>query len=352
MDPELLKIKNILIDYSKILFIVFILIMIFSGIWMFKIYSGSAYEEKNITSCTQLASYTYSATVTKPNPLYTEGTKLEMGKPAYFFAVSPAADISFVYRLQAAESSDLNVEADTLIVASGKEGYGKEQKIFWQKGFKVGEPKRAQLKNGDSLTTGFTLDVPQILEKAKDVQEQINYTSEPAIEIVTKVNYEGKINGENVKGEKSFTIPVNTTSTYYQMPENLEFSEDTYKTVSVLTPPSLSTLKVPLFFFVLSLILMVALIRMGKTSKVDPAYIEKLERESKKSSFKEFISEGKIPENRDSLLRVEISSLEGLVDAASDMNERVIHDTVSGEYFIIHNGALYIFFDAPSKEKD
>ncbi|WP_054865239.1 DUF5305 family protein [Methanosarcina barkeri] len=70
---------------------------------------------------------------------------------------------------------------------------------------------------------------------------------------------------------------------------------------------------------------------------------KKLENESKNSSFKEFISKGKIPENRSSLLQVEISSLEDLVNAASDMNERVIHDAGSGEYFIIHNEALYIF---------
>lgn len=317
--------------------------MIFSGIWMFKIYSGSAYEEKNITSYTQLANYSYSASVTKPNPLYPEGTELGMGNPAYFFSVSPEADISFVYRVQAAESADLNVETNTLIVASGKEGYGEDAKIFWQKGFNIGEPKSAQLKNGNSFRTNFTLDVPQIQEKAKEIQEQINYTSEPTIEIVTKVNYEGKINGENVKGEKSYTIPVNTTDTYYQMPEELGFAEDTYEIVRVLTPPSISNLKVPLFFFALSLVLMGALISVKKMGKVDQEYIEKLEMESKKSSFKEFISEGKIPENSGSLLQVEIASLQDLIDAASDMNERVIHDPESGTYFIIHNGALYIF---------
>ena len=52
MDPVVLKLKNILIDKAKILFIIFLLMMIFSGIWMFKTYSGSAYEEQNITSYT------------------------------------------------------------------------------------------------------------------------------------------------------------------------------------------------------------------------------------------------------------------------------------------------------------
>lgn len=92
------------------------------------------------------------------------------------------------------------------------------------------------------------------------------------------------------------------------------------------------------------------MIPVRKMSRVDPEYIERLEKEEKNSSFKEFISEGKLPENRKSLLQVEISSLQDLIDAAADMNERVIHDAGTGTYFTIHSGALYIFFDAPLGE--
>ena len=140
--------------------------VILSGFWMFQEYSRVVYEEKNITAYTQRANYTYSAPVTEPNPLYPEGTQLGMGKPAYFFSVSPTADISFVYSLEAAESADISVEANTVILASCKGGYGEEQKIFWQKGFPLGDSKTAQLKSGEVLTSNFTLDVPQIEVKA------------------------------------------------------------------------------------------------------------------------------------------------------------------------------------------
>ncbi len=324
--------------------------IIFSGLWMYQEYSGVAYEEKNITSYTQLGNYTYSASVTKPNPLYPEGIRLGMGNPAYFFSVSPTVDISFVYSLEAAEFADLHVEAKNMVVASGKEGSGEEQKVFWKKEFLVGEPKSVQLKSGDVLISNFTLDVPQIQAKAKEVKDQLNYSSDPTIEIVTEVNYEGKINGENVRGEKSFTIPVNINPTYYQMPEELGFFEETHKNIRVQKVPSLSTIKFPLFLFLLSTVLLGALIPLKEMSKVDPTYIEKLGNENKNSLYKEFISKGKLPENIDSLIRVEISSLQELVDAAADMNARVIYDAESGIYFIIHSGVLYIFFEN-SKEK-
>ncbi|WP_394326081.1 DUF5305 family protein [Methanosarcina horonobensis] len=71
---------------------------------------------------------------------------------------------------------------------------------------------------------------------------------------------------------------------------------------------------------------------------------KKLEKEETYSSFKEFISKGKIPDNWSSLRQVEISSLQDLIDAAVDMSERVIRDIESCAYFIIHDNVLYIFF--------
>jgi hypothetical protein len=345
-----LKLKNILIDKAKIFFVVFLLMIIFSSLLVYHEYSGMAYEEKNITSYTQRGNYTYSASVTKPNPLYPEGTRLGMENPAYFLSVSPTADISFVYSLEATESADLQVEAKTIIVASGKEEYGEEQKVLWKKEFLVGEPESAQLKSGDVLTSNFTLDIPQIQAKTKEVQDQLNDSSDLVTEIVTEINYEGKINGENVKGEKSFTMPVSISPTYYQMPEEPGFVEETHKNIRVPKVPSLSMIKFPIFLFLLSTVLMGSLIPIRKMSKVDPTYIEKLERENKNSPFKEFISKGRLPEKVDSLIRVEISSLQELVDAAVDMNARVIYDAEAGIYFIIHGGVLYIFLENLKEE--
>jgi len=349
LEIVFLKVKNILIINANVLLFIFFLMMIFSGLWMHEEYARASYEEKNVISYTQRGNYTYSASVTRLNPLYPEGTRLNMGNPAYFFSVSPTADISFIYGLEAASSADLSVESKTIVVASGKDGSGEEQKIFWQKNFQVGDSKTAKIKSGDTITSNFTIDVPEIQSMVKEVQDQLNYSSNPTVEIVTAIKYEGKINGENIKGAKNFAIPLNISSTYYQMPEKLGFIEDRYKSVKVKKSPSLSTVKFPLFLFLLSAVLEGALILIRKTSKIDPAYIEKLEKENKISSFNEFISKGELHKNGIFLLQVRISSLEDLVDAAVDMNERVIHDVGSGEYFIIHNGTLYIFSDTSAE---
>jgi hypothetical protein len=49
-------------------------------------------------------------------------------------------------------------------------------------------------------------------------------------------------------------------------------------------------------------------------------------------------------------MEVEISSLQELVDAAADMNSRVICDIETETYFMINNGAMYIFVDTSEEE--
>ena len=355
-----LKLKNTIIDRFKILILVFGIMMIFSGLWTYEAYTGAGYEDREelVSSYTQYGSYTYTAPVTKENPLYAKGTTLEMGMPAYFFAVSPTADISFTYRLEATDSADISVERETMIIATGKEGSGKEgsgeeEKIFWQKKFPLKSEGIEDIENGDPLTHSFSLDVPEIQTMVKEVGDQLNYSHDATIEIVTRANYEGKINGENVRGTKDFAIPLVVGSSYYQLPEELEYNEstNTSKKFRVQKEPSLSTIKMPLSLLLLSIVLVGMVFPFRKMKKVDPAYIEKLEKKRKSSPFKEFVSKGKLPEERNSLMEVEISSLQELVDAAVDMNARVIQDTESEIYFIIHNGVLYIFRDAPSEEK-
>lgn len=136
------------------------------------------------------------------------------------------------------------------------------------------------------------------------------------------------------------------------MPEELEFNEstDVYNKIRVQKDLSLSSIKMPLSVFLLSMVLVGTILPCRKMKKTEPKYIEKLETEQKHSPFKDFVSKGKLPENVNSLIRVEISSLQELVDAAVDINERVIYDSETGVYFIIHSSVLYIFRDNPKEE--
>lgn len=342
-----LKLKNFIIKKFGIFVLVFGIMMISSGICTYDAYRVAGYEvqEKLVSSYTQYGVYTYTVPVTEANPLYTKGTTLEMGKPAYFLTVSPTVDVSFMYRLESTGSADVNVEREIMIVAKSKKVAGEKEKIFWQKEFPLKSEGFDKIKNGEMVTSNFSLNISEIQTMVKGMQDHLKYSQDATIEVVTHVNYDGKINGEDVEGTKEFTMPLLIASSYYQIPEELEFSEETntYKKFRVKKDPSLSTLKTPLLLFLFSIVLIGIILPFMNISAVEPTYIEKLEKERRYSSFKEFISKGKLPEKRGSLLEVEISSLQELIDAAIDTNSRVIYDQESETYFMLHNNALYTF---------
>ncbi len=57
--------------------------------------------------------------------------------------------------------------------------------------------------------------------------------------------------------------------------------------------------------------------------------------------FRKWISRGRMPEV--SMTEVEMASLEDLVDAAIDANERVVYDRDKEVYFFIHGNVLYTY---------
>lgn len=325
------------------------MVFILSGLWTYEA-SRPVYQEKDevLPLYIQHGSYIYSVPVTKENPLYAIGTRLEMGKPAYFLVASPTTDMSFTYRLEPAESADISGKLETMIIATGRgtspEG---EDKIFWQKEFPLKSEEGDANWKGASVTRKFSIDVPEVQSMVKNVQDQLNYSQDAEITIVNRVNYQGTVNGENIYGTKDFAIPLLISSSYYQLPRTLDFSENTNITrkVSSRSSPSLSTIIIPLASSMLSLVLVVTTLICARMKKVAPESIEKLEKERRRSSFREFISRGKLPKDINSLMKIEISSLQELVDAAVDMNSRVIYDAEAETYFIIKSGAMYIFFD-------
>jgi hypothetical protein len=328
--------------------IVFGMTFILSGFWIYEVSSPIYHEKEEVVPLySQYGSYTYSVPITKENPLYEIGTRLEMGKPAYFLVASPTTDMSFTYRLEPANSGEISGKLETMIVATGKGMSEGEEKIFWQKEFPLKSEGGDTNWKGVIVTRKFSIDVPEVKSMVKNVQEQLNYSKDADIEIVNRVNYQGKINGENIYGTKDFAIPLLISSSYYQLPEKLDFIESTNITrkVSSKSYPPLSTIFVPLALCLLSLVLASAIFISTKTKKVEPESKEKPEKERKRSPFKEFISRGKLPNESNSLLKIEISSLQELIDVAVDMNSRVIFDEEANTYFILQSGAMYVFFD-------
>lgn len=288
--------------------------------------------------------------MSEKNPLYPVGLNLEMGKPAYFFSISPSMDASFVYSLAATESADVDVVLKTMVVATASGSTDDGKKTFWQKKFPIKNSELRKITGGESLSNRFTIDVPEIQSMVKSVQDQIKYSQDTKIGLVTYVTYKGTINGKTVNATEEFSIPLTITSSYYQMPAKLGADKiiDKYETRKILIDPPLlpKALHTTALLFSIVLLAFLGVCKNGCTV-VDQSLLDKLEREyefdREHAQFNEWISNGVYPNDATLFTKIEIESLKDIVDAAVDMNERVIYYADAGIYFVIHGSLLYYF---------
>ncbi|WP_305065415.1 DUF5305 domain-containing protein [Methanococcoides sp.] len=302
------------------------------------------YERVIASSYTHSANYDFIAPVTLSNPIYARGKILDSGQPAYFFSVSPTMDVFFTYAIDSMGSVQIDADCDTFVVATTTGNVGGKDKVFWQKKYPV-TTGPLEAGNKGEFSYNFSLNVPEIQSKIKDVQSEIGYSQGAKVEVVTYVSYNGNVNGKNVEGVEEFSMPLIISSSFYQIPQDLDFSNtvDNYETLKVKNVPSISVLVFPILSFFSSMVLILLFGLIRKQEEVPLSHIRQLEVESEHAKFKDFISKGSLPVEVGSLIEVGLSSLQDLVDAAVDMDARVIHDPLKDVYFMIHGGIIYRF---------
>jgi Family of unknown function (DUF5305) len=369
-NVAILKSKNVLRNNWAILFIIFGSMLAFSSYQMYQGYINPSFEEKNITvsSYTQYGTYSYSTIVSEPNPLYLTGTTLGMNESAYYFVASSIPNFSFVYRIDASDSANVTAIPKTIVIARSKNNDYENSKIMWQKEFPVTPISltgSSTVKNEDStnsFTYRFLFNAATIENAIENTQYGLNYpptwsstfdASAMTYEIKTLVNYNGTINGKQVENTTSFVLPMTMTKSYYELSKDVSTNVTDYnnETVSVQNPFTVETIKYPLASMLISIIAIIGIIYCRIAYDPDPVQMAKLEQDHVHAQFKEFISEGKLPENRSSLMALKIASLQELINAAIDMNERVIYDSSENIHFAIHNGVLYYFTNTISSNE-
>lgn len=344
------KCKNFIIEKKQLFISIMIAFIVLSAVWL-AISMKPTQETNAVVSSTyaQNALYTYNVPVTLDNPLYSVGTNLGMNKPAYFYAISPAMDMSFLYGLQSSDSVSVNGDINTVALVSGQSKDGDNVTTYWQKTLPLAT-SRFTLEGDKATKQDFTVNMVDIQNTIKSVSNQINYTDDTNVVITSKVSYSGTVNGESVTEVVNYTLPITMENAYYQVSGNNKFNRNINVTqvVDQKISPSIGKLAIPATLFVVFILLCASLYTTRKEQAVESAYINTLEHEKVSSSFKDSLSYGKIPPNNQ-LITVEITTLKGLNDIALDTSSRMILDKEAKTYFVIKEGIMYTFTDPEIK---
>lgn len=319
---------------------VLVILAAVSGYLVYSLVLEESYEplETEIPDYTLKGDYQHHAVVTSANPLWVQGTVLAE-RPIYFSSATPVVDIDVTFQTMA-ESVDIDAVMTSWITLSAKES----ETVLWEKQKPVSQIE-GQVQGG-VITDTLRLNVSDLGNEIAYIQNGLGVKKGSGyIELNTVVGYSGFVNDHPVAGEMVYSMPLEVGQGYLIMPANFSSERVITKSESTMvrsnSSPVVQYLSIFSFLLAMGLLLGTCLVRF-KFRPVDDRLLRLMQVKDQHAKYEEWISEGTFPESVPSG-QIQIASLDDLIKAAVDMNERVIHDEGKGLYFFIHNNIAYMF---------
>ncbi len=281
--------------------------------------------------------------VMKANPIWDVGETVRL--PIYPLSIMPEARLGLSFNVS---GKDVNLKFEREIRVLYYISYDKERVI--EEVYR----SSSNVSTGSGFSDVLSLNVSDVFNRIELARKVLKLPREKTgVEIVGRVRYSGTVEGKPVEGLQEFrgSISFPYEGFYVISGDSKNGTETFTDTVKRTYPVNQRKRALLLLFSMLSGVLAVGTVLVGR--RFDPAAysVEELafKRELKKLS--KWISVGKLPSNLPSK-RIELATLTDLVEAAIDMNKRVIYDPEKGVYFFLNEGVLYHFRRKASKGEE
>jgi hypothetical protein len=311
---------------------------------------GTTVEERQVSSWEGNGSYTTAATVTEPNPLYAEGTELTE-RPAYFLTVSPRLDGTFAFEYAASDGGRVDVAVEqTLVIRSVEAGDGESTPTveYWRIEESLGTTDASGVAPGDSVRTTFSRNVSRVANRVSNVSDRLGGTlGSTRITVVNTVTLDGEINGQPVERTATYRLPIGVDGPTYRPGETggQAVAGSTTERITrerTYGPPWRVGGPVALLIGVVGLAGL-AYGRYDGLLAVSAADRDRLDFESTREEFDDWITTARLPSAVLDRPRVDVDSLAGLVDTAIDVDARVFERPDGGAFYVPHEGLLYAY---------
>ncbi|ARS90300.1 DUF5305 domain-containing protein [Natrarchaeobaculum aegyptiacum] len=311
----------------------------------------TATETKTVEAWSTTGGFDHGATVERENEVFEVGSELT-DRTTYFTSISPALEGSFWYTYHA-EDGDVDASLELERVTRSVDEDGEEVVEHWRVNETLDTAAADSFEPGEELDASFSLDVQETANETDRIEESLG-GSPGTVEttIVASVSKTGVVDGDPVDRTETYELVVDTDTDVYTVdgPAHEERPVDETEVVetereSVLPAPLGSTL-----LFVVSLLALGAVVRAKATDRLAPPEdeLKRVRREYERETFDDWISRGSILADEEPDTRIELETLEGLVDVAIDSNGRVIE--TDDDFVVVDGETLYAY--APSSGTD
>ncbi|WP_299331784.1 DUF5305 domain-containing protein [Haloplanus sp.] len=312
---------------------------------------GTTTEQRQVSSWEATGTYDVSARVSEPNPLYPVDTQLD-DQPAYFLSISPVARGTFGFGYQATNGGDVDVTIQQTLVLRSVDTQqtenGEMTVEYWRLTEPLGTERAAGVSSGESVERSFERNISATADRMSTVSAQLGGTpGTTEMLIVSTVEFQGTVNGKEVDRTTTYRLPIEVGSTTYR-PGSVAGENPDGSTTELVTRQRTYG---PLYRIGGPVALLIGLVGVGALAygrydgrfAVSEAERAALEFESTREEFDDWITTARLPEAIRARPRVEVESLDGLVDTAIDVDARVFETPERDAFYVADDGLLYAY---------
>ncbi|WP_246987433.1 DUF5305 domain-containing protein [Halorientalis marina] len=314
---------------------------------------GVHVEQRPGTSAEFVGEFDHRGTVQSPNPVYPTGETLA-NREAYFSRLTPRLNGAFTYTYDASRSGDVRADVDLelRIRSVGEANEGGQGIEYWSVTRRVNATEAASLSPGETVRVAFSRNVTELFNETRQIDERVGGTpGTKEVRLVAVVDTEGEVNDREVARTQEYPVRFSDDDSIYRVddPGRVVNTTSTNRTVTVQnTYGPIRRGGAPLAF-VLGLVgligLAVARYRGGiELTDAERAYMTY---ERSRAEFDDWITTARLDPETFAGERIDVETLDGLVDVAIDSDRRVLQDVATDTCYCRVDDLVYRYEPPP-----
>ncbi|GEM_PF-1261871 len=350
-----IRVRNHLQRWLVVIVVALVLLGVVGGwlVYQTHVEPGTVTEEEIVASWSEETYLSHHADVVRPNPVFDENQTLS-NQQVYFTGISPTFAGEHEYSYSASDDGELDVEIEAELRSQAVDQDGQP---YWQQTELLDRATHDELSPGEPALVAFEINVTEAVESVEQTEAALGTSvGTTELDIVFDTRVSGTVNGERVTSTHQDRLLIEPDGGSYSIELEDTVQERHESTQLVEYEATYGPLRsyAPFGLILVSLVGLLSLGALKFRGQVPPSRVELalLERHQEREAFDDWISRGQVPESSLDGPRVELDSLEDLVDVAIDTNNRVIEDTTTGEFVVTDRDLLYAISAQPSAGAD
>ncbi|MFW6376482.1 MAG: DUF5305 family protein, partial [archaeon] len=296
-----------------------------------------------------IGTFEHEATVIDGGSVFENGSTLR-NRSAYFTGVAPVLNGTFVYTYETDSDGPLRTTVRTRLVLHAVEETDDGKTTEYWRRTRTLDQTETTLAPGAEVRSNYSVNVSAIEQRLASIRETIGRTpGRTEVLVVATVQVEGTLEDHQVGETRRYEQRIVPSGDLYRVESSTSDDETTVRVpVTRTNDPQMRRYLGYLLAVVGGIGGLGVLAVVGFAGGTDAIAPEERTRERRRyarqrSEYDEWITGASLPLTVRDRPRIEVESLEGLVDVAIDTDERVLEADDGPDYYVLGDDVLYVY---------